>query len=169
MTFDDAYMSLRGEAVTRLRELGVPAIVFTPTDFVGDWNRFDDGTEPREEICDWDTLRELEQNGISVQSHGVSHRAFSTLSAAELTEEAVASRRLLEENLGSPVNLLAYPYGDAGNGTESADVLREAGYRAAFGYGGGAFSVPAEDVYVLPRLAMGPDTDVRAELSSAAA
>lgn len=162
VTFDDAYMSLRADAVDCLRELGVPGVVFTPTGFVGGSNSFDDGTEPRERICDWETLRELEVAGISVQSHGVSHRAFSTLSDDERRTEGTASRQLLEEHVGGPVELFAYPYGDTGE--DPADALRAAGYRAAFTYGGGAFDLPAADPFRLPRLAMGPDTDVLAEL-----
>jgi len=72
---------------------------------------------------------------------------------------------VLEQELGSPVRLLAYPYGDPGD-AEVPDVLRRAGYDAAFVYGGGAFALPASDRYRLPRLAMGPDTMVLEELGS---
>lgn len=42
--------------------------------------------------------------------------------------------------------------------------LQGTGYRAAFLYKGGPVSLPAADPYRLTRLAMGPDTDLRAEL-----
>lgn len=164
VTFDDAYRSLRDEALTQLERLGVPAVVFVPTDFVGGWNRFDHDVEPREQICDWETLRELSIRGISVQSHGATHRTFSDLTPAEQEREARASRELIESELGAPVELLAYPYGDAGSGDGAPERLSAAGYSAAFGYGGGAFSVANADRYRLPRLAMGPDTDIREEL-----
>ena len=165
VTFDDAYRSLREDALECLDRLRLPAVVFAPTDFVGGWNRFDHDTEPREEICEWATLRELARHGVSIQSHGVTHRALSTLPLSEQEREAAASRHLLEKQLGSPVRLFAYPYGDPGDEQRLPGVLRRAGYEAAFGYGGGALRLPADNPYMLPRLAMGPDTDVREELA----
>lgn len=41
-----------------------------------------------------------------------------------------------------------------------------AGYRAACLYGGGPSPIPPADAYFLPRLAMGPDTDLRALLGT---
>jgi peptidoglycan/xylan/chitin deacetylase (PgdA/CDA1 family) len=164
VTFDDAYRSLRDDALQLLEELDLPAVVFAPTGLVGSWNSFDDGNEPREEICDWETLRQLAARGVSVQSHGVTHRAFSSLTVAECEDEATASRRAIEDRLGEAVTLLAYPYGDTRGDEELAVGLARAGYAAAFAYGGGAFELPPADRYKLPRIAMGPDTDLRAEL-----
>jgi peptidoglycan/xylan/chitin deacetylase (PgdA/CDA1 family) len=161
VTFDDAYRSLVGDAAEQLERLGVPGVVFAPTEFVGGWNSFDHEVEPREDICDWDALRELARRGVAVQSHGVSHRDFSTLDPDEQAREAEQSKSVLEQEVGEPVELFAYPYGAAG----SAEVLERAGYRAGFGFGGGAFTLPAENRYLLPRIAMGPDTDLREELS----
>jgi len=164
ITFDDAYRSLRDDALDCLKGLGLPAVVFAPTRFVGGWNEFDHDVEPREEICDWSTLGELARQGVSIQSHGVSHRALSTLSPPDQERETTASKRTLEERLGSPVRLFAYPYGDPGDEEQLSGVLRRAGYEAAFGYGGGALRLPADNPYLLPRLAMGPDTDIPEEL-----
>ena len=166
VTFDDAYRSLRDDTVVQLERLNLSTVVFAPTDFIGGWNRWDHDVEPRAEICDWDSLRELGRHRVSVQSHGVSHRPFSSIPFAEQEREAADSKRILEEGLGSPVDLLAYPYGDAGDGQRLPGALERAGYRAAFRYGGGAFRLPVENPYLLPRLAMGPDTDVREELRS---
>jgi peptidoglycan/xylan/chitin deacetylase (PgdA/CDA1 family) len=165
VTFDDAYRSLRDDALDCLRRLDLPAVVFAPTEFVGGWNSFDHDIEPRAEICDWAALRELAQNGVAIEFHGVTHRSLSTLSLREQEREATDSKRLLEEELGAPVRLLAYPYGDEGDGENLPGALRAAGYEAAFGYGGGAFRLPAEGRYALPRLAMGPDTDIGEELA----
>ena len=45
-------------------------------------------------------------------------------------------------------------------------ALAESGYRAAFGYGGSPFELVGADRYRLARIAMGPDTDLPAELSA---
>src|SRR5712691_269144 len=165
VTFDDGYRSNVQVAIPWLQRFGYPSVVFVPTQFIGAHNAFDDGYEPREAICDWDDLQELERRGCSIQSHSVSHKSLSGLNPAELERELLESKTVLETGLGKSVEVFAYPYGD--EGVEQAlttDVLKQAGYRAACLYGGGPNPVPVADCYRLMRLAMGPDTDLRALL-----
>ena len=165
ITFDDGYRSVRELALPLLERFGYPAVLFIPTDFVGGTNVFD--SEPEELLCDWDELRELVQRRVAVQSHGESHRAFSELEPTERALELERSKAALEAELEQAVELFAYPYGDdAGAPPELREALARTGYRAAFGYGGGTFSIPANDPYRLERLAMGPDTDLRTALES---
>ena len=167
VTFDDGFRSVLEHALPHMRRLGFPGVMFTPTAYVGRTNEFDRETsQPQEPICDWHELRELEQGGVSIQSHSATHPAFSTLSAAELRRELRDSKAALEERLGRAVELLAYPYGDAGVEQPVVEAaLGEAGYRAAFLYGGGPFRLPANSVFRLPRLAMGAETNLEADLS----
>ena len=165
LTFDDGYQSMRRTALPWLVKFGYPAIVFVPTDFIGGHNWFDTDNEPEEVMCDWDDLRELERCGVSVQSHGVSHRAFSELDLAEQKEELMRSKAVLEDGLGKPVNVFAYPYGDGGmTPAVQRNLLMQAGYAASCLYGGGPMRLPIAEPYRLTRLAMGPDTDLLAEL-----
>jgi peptidoglycan/xylan/chitin deacetylase (PgdA/CDA1 family) len=166
ITFDDGYRSLRDAALRCLRASGAPAVLFMPSDFVGRDNHFDQGSEPEEPLCDWSDLKELARCGVSIQSHGASHQAFSELSPGARRDELVRSKAELEAGVGQPVELFAFPYGDDAEGSaEVGSALAQAGYRAAFGYDGGPFSLPAVDPYRLPRVAMGPDTDLRAVLA----
>jgi peptidoglycan/xylan/chitin deacetylase (PgdA/CDA1 family) len=168
VTFDDGLRSVREVALPWLRRFECPAVAFVPTDFIGQASTFD-AQEPVERLLDWDDLRLLQQGGVSVQSHGAAHRAFSWLGPGAQDDELRRSRATLEEGLGTRVELFAYPYGDAGPDPEAmATRLTGAGYRAAFGYGGGPFSPPA-DPWRLPRLAIGPDTDLAAALELGAA
>jgi hypothetical protein len=89
------------------------------------------------------------------------------LDSAKLTFELVESKAMLERELGKRVELLAYPYGDAGGGATAA-LAQQTGYRAAFLFGGGPFTQPARDPFHLPRIAVGPETDLSAELTRAA-
>ncbi|HEX8218482.1 MAG TPA: polysaccharide deacetylase family protein [Chloroflexia bacterium] len=165
ITFDDGYKSLVEVALPHLLRFGYPAALFVPTDFIGGSNLFDAGVEPEEAICGWADLRELTGLGISVQSHGAAHRPFSTLDPAEQRAELERSKAVLEGGLGGTVELFSYPYGDAG---PDADATRKAlaatGYKAACLYGGGPNPLPAPDPYRLTRIAIGPDTDLRALL-----
>jgi hypothetical protein len=64
------------------------------------------------------------------------------------------------------VEVFSYPYGDRGANVEAVQgALRRAGYRAACLYGDGPNLLPVEGPYLLERVAMGPDTDLDAELS----
>jgi peptidoglycan/xylan/chitin deacetylase (PgdA/CDA1 family) len=167
LTFDDGYRSMRALVLPLLQRFHYPAVLFVPTGFVGRSNEFDTGIEPPEPICDWTDLRELSRQGISVQSHGVSHRRISELPWVEVREEIVGSKRELEAGLDRPVEAIAYPYGDAGNEAKKLDFLLEAsGYRAGFLYGGGTLELPGADRFRLTRLAMGPDSDLGALLEA---
>lgn len=168
ITFDDGYRSVHEYALPVLKQLACPALLFVPTDFVGRTNEFDSGVEPVEPMCSWAELQELSRAGIAVQAHGKTHRAFSDISPAERRREVMDSKAVLETRLDGAVDLFAYPYGDDADGAEDVRAaLAESGYRAAFGYGGGPFELVGADRYRLARIAMGPDTDLPAELSAA--
>jgi peptidoglycan/xylan/chitin deacetylase (PgdA/CDA1 family) len=170
LTFDDAFKSLTGSALRVLTRLGYPAAVFVPVGHVGATNAWDaDTAHPTEPLCSWDDLRELERAGISVQSHALSHRRLSTLDRAAREREVEESKATLERELDKPVELLAYPYGDSGPEEDDVGAVAAcAGYRAAFMFGGARFSLPVEDRFHLPRVAVGPDTDLESELGRVA-
>jgi len=164
LTFDDGYRSVREVALPWLERLGFPAVLFVPSDFVGARNTFDQASEPDEPLCDWDDLRALQRAGVAIEAHGASHRAFSEMDAAAQDDELRRSKAALEAGLGTPVEVFAFPYGDAGPDRPGvARRLSAAGYRAACLYGGGPVGWPAE-AYALPRVPVGPDTELAALL-----
>jgi peptidoglycan/xylan/chitin deacetylase (PgdA/CDA1 family) len=165
LTFDDGYLSMRHTALPCLRAFHYPAVLFVPSDFIGKTNAFDEGTEPEEAICDWDDLRDLERQGVAVQSHGASHRAFSQLALAEQVEELRRSKAVLEAGLDKTVEVFSFPYGDCGPDAQAVgETLRRAGYRAGCLYGGGPVDLPVANPYQLARIAIGPDSDLAKEL-----
>jgi peptidoglycan/xylan/chitin deacetylase (PgdA/CDA1 family) len=148
-----------------LSRFGYPAVVFVPSDFIGGRNSFDLGNEPDEPICNWEDLRDLERNRISIQSHGATHRALSPLQQNEQEDELRRSKSVLEASLGTPIEVFSFPYGDGGTDAEAmTNALKRSGYRAACLYGGGPNTIPIADAYRLARVAMGPDTDLKAIL-----
>lgn len=170
ITFDDGCRSLTDGALRILTGLGFPAVVFVPSEYIGQTNSFDAGIEPEEPICGWDDLHRLEKAGVSVQSHSASHPRLSQLDEASQTWELLTSRAALEAGLGRRVTAFAYPFGDSGADVATMDLLmRSAGYDAAFLYGGGVVQPRFADRFHLPRIAMGPDTDLLAELRAAGA
>jgi peptidoglycan/xylan/chitin deacetylase (PgdA/CDA1 family) len=161
ITFDDAYQSITGAALRCLQQSNFPAVLFVVSDYIGKSNAFNGGVEPKEPICTWDDLKLLEQGGISVQSHSASHSKFSRLNITAQRAEIVGSKAVLEAGLSKSMTTFAYPYGDSGSDRSAvAKILRESGYRAAFLYGGGLIDPHEFERFRLPRIAMGPDTDL---------
>src|SRR5260370_42193344 len=61
--------------------------------------------------------------------------------------------------MGQAVTIFSFPYGDDGSDVEAtAAALGQAGYRAAFLYGGGSEPVPPASCYRPSLLAAGADT-----------
>jgi peptidoglycan/xylan/chitin deacetylase (PgdA/CDA1 family) len=162
LTFDDGYRSVLRHALPVLQQFNFKAIVFVPTAAVGRDNYWDTNTrEGVEPICTWDELRALESAGMSVQSHAVTHRTFGELSVPEIDREVRESKQAIERELRKPVELLAYPFDDAGKYPDSTDAaLHRAGYRAAFHFVGGAAPWPAENRFHFTRIPVWPDSDL---------
>jgi len=172
LTFDDGYQSIPTIALPCLQRFGYPAVVFVPTDYIGGTNSFDLDNEPVERICSWDELRRLEAGGVTVQSHGVTHRTFSELSPDDQREEVEHSKSILEQGLQTTVSAFAFPFGDGGASETVTPMVAIAGYRAAFLYGTNSVYLPERlpvcDAYRLDRVAMGRDTDLGGILGEAA-
>jgi peptidoglycan/xylan/chitin deacetylase (PgdA/CDA1 family) len=157
VTFDDAYANLSC-AVPILERLGIRATVFAVSGFTDDGRRFD-VPELADELAahpealatmSWDELRDLAARGFEIGSHTATHPHLPRLSDAELERELVDSRARLEEELGRPCTLLAYPYGE--HDARVHACARRAGYEAAFVLRAGAergnpFAVPRVDLY----------------------
>lgn len=166
ITFDDGCKQFLDVALPALRRFKFPSVHFIPTDYIGKLNSFDAGIEPDEPIFDWADLQEAERWDVSIQSHATSHQAFSELSAQQLEQQLRESKAVLEAGLNKRIDLFAFPQGDEGKDPAVTGLaLKQAGYRAAYLYGGGPVRLPMTSPYRLARLAMGPDTNLEVELS----
>ena len=104
----------------------------------------------------WAEARLLQAAGMSIGSHGHSHRALSGLSEAEQRADLVESRRILQHQLGRDVVALAYPYGWQGTYDDiTTNLAREAGYRLAFTSIEGINRPRASNPHALQRLGVG--------------
>lgn len=167
ITFDDGYKSNLEIALPILQKFSYPAIVFVPTSFIGSYNAFDADIlfEPKEQICTWGELKQLEDNNISVQSHGVTHRHFSKLSGEAQIAEVITSKNILEKGLNKEVSIFSFPYGDDGiDKKEIKNLLINAGYQAACLYGGSIVNLVNADPFRLERVAIGCDTNIETAL-----
>jgi peptidoglycan/xylan/chitin deacetylase (PgdA/CDA1 family) len=124
ITFADNYRGFLEHAWPILSAEKIPVTMFVHTGHVG-------GETGRPKMT-WGELKSLSESPLfSAQSQTVSHPADLTqLGPEDLRREFVDSREALEENLGRPVTMLAYPNGKFSN--QAAELADEAGYVLAF-------------------------------------
>lgn len=131
LTFDDGYRELLADAVPALERRGIPALIFLVSDFAGRENEWELQLPGRRfRHLDWDEVRDLAGRGFTFGSHTCTHRDLRSLPMAAMHTELLASKRAIEEQVGSPVRSLSYPFGLTNSAIERE--ASRAGYRAAF-------------------------------------
>lgn len=114
VTFDDAFRSVRENALPALAEHRVPATIFVPTGYLGrspGW-AMETAGDRAETVMTAEEISDLPDGLIAIGSHTVHHPHLSTLAPEQVTEQLVRSRATLEELLGRTADTLAFPYGD---------------------------------------------------------
>lgn len=134
ITFDDAFVSVRDNALPALAELSLPATIFAPSGKLGsnpDWDMESAYAADRQErVMTAGELRALPPL-IRVGSHSVSHPHMPRLSDDQLAAELRDSKAALADALGCEITSFAYPYGEHDDRVLAA--TRGAGYSHAFG------------------------------------
>jgi peptidoglycan/xylan/chitin deacetylase (PgdA/CDA1 family) len=125
VSFDDGCISVYERAYAIMRELDIPGTVFVTTD-PQSWV-FTLGSNTQRRLTP-EEMRELDANGIAVESHGVSHGAMEAMSREEITRELGDSKRELEEILGREVPYFSVPLN--WYGPRVREVAEAVGYRA---------------------------------------
>ena len=120
ITFDDGYADNYTNAFPILKYYGMRATIFVIPAFVGVYDNY----------LTWDEIREMENGGITIESHTMHHYKLEELADDEIRSELLNSKQILEENLGHPVEFLAYPTGTYN--LHIAGIAKEVGYKGAF-------------------------------------
>ena len=119
ITFDDGYLGNY--------KFGFPILTkyqFTATIFVTVCGI------PEDPYMTWDQLRELSNNGFSIQSHTMTHRALEELNEEDIYYELSESKMIIEKELGKQVDYLSLPFGSGKK--RVFEIAGEVGYRAVF-------------------------------------
>ena len=146
LTFDDGYDDAATQVLPRLAARAQKATFFIISGFCAE-DAADRVTQWRKRFLTWQEVRALQDAGMEIGSHTVSHRKLSGLHKADLWAEIEHSREALEAHLGRPIEFFAYPYNDQMSWVRRA--VEKAGYRGAVvGAQGNT------DVFTLQRLTM---------------
>ncbi len=120
ITFDDGYQDNYDNAYPILKKYNMKATIFVVTGFLGKHKNY----------LTWEEAKELENSGISIESHTLNHKSMTELSDEQLRVELVNSRIDIKEKLGKESYFMAYPTGTYN--LHIANMVKEAGYKGAF-------------------------------------
>ncbi|MBR7024769.1 MAG: polysaccharide deacetylase family protein [Selenomonadaceae bacterium] len=120
ITFDDGYLDNYTNAFPILKKYGLHATIFIIPAFTSVYPGY----------MTWEQLKEMEAGGVTIESHTLTHPKLEELPDDEIRLELLNSKNVLEENLGHPVEFLAYPTGTYN--LHIAGIAQDLGYKGAF-------------------------------------
>ena len=158
ISFDDGYGDNALVAAPILHSRGLPATFFVMTGYIGTQNvaPWDREMSQPPAWMDWDQLRALVAQGFEIGSHTDSHIDMGTADEQTVRAELEVSRGKLQQQLGTPIRLFAYPYGGRENITGPAvEAVRDAGFVCCAGCFGGINPPVGADPFALRRITIG--------------
>jgi peptidoglycan/xylan/chitin deacetylase (PgdA/CDA1 family) len=142
LSFDDGYASVYEVVLPLLEKFEIPATVFVASGFVGQ-----PGHVSRQQL---DVLAASPY--VTVGAHTRTHARLGTLSATDQSSEVTGGKEDLEQMLGQPVSLFAYPFGKRSDvGSAGETISRDARFLAAFSTERGCLSDTCDRFWV-PRV-----------------
>lgn len=149
LTFDDGYQNFYDNAFPELEKRKMTAVSSIIVNFIGKGD-YMTGKE----------IGEVENNGIEIGSHTLSHPDLSKISVNKAHSEIFDSKKALEDIIGKPVISFCYPSGKYNDSV--IENVKSAGYSYAVTTNGGTadFNKP----YELSRHRMNRDSNIKSYL-----
>ena len=119
LSFDDGHASDCELVLPLLQKYNMQATFFITPNLVG-----------KKGYISWNQVRMLQDAGMEIGSHSLSHPYMTTLSTQQLFTELKQSKDQIEQNIGKEIKSFAYPYGDYNK--DVATLVKKVGYKAAF-------------------------------------
>ena len=142
ISIDDADKSFYEIGWPKFKEMGFPVTLFVNTSTIHENNK---------NYLNWDQIRELVNEGVSIGAHSHSHYHMTDLSIDEVRDEIEISNNIFLKELGSIPPLFAFPYGEANE--EIINLLKEYKFKVAFGQHSGVIN-ETSNLYYLPRFSL---------------
>ena len=142
ISIDDADKSFYEVGWPKFKEMGFHVTLFVNTSTIHENNK---------NYLNWDQIRELVNEGVSIGAHSHSHYHMADLSIEEVINEIEISNNIFLKELGSIPPLFAFPYGEANE--EIINLLKEYKFKVAFGQHSGVIN-ETSNLYYLPRFSL---------------
>jgi peptidoglycan/xylan/chitin deacetylase (PgdA/CDA1 family) len=141
LTFDDGYTDFYTQVYPILKQYGFQATVFVSPGRIEEYPHY----------MTWQQLQQLARDdSIEIGSHSLMHDPLNCLSSQEAYQRMKTSKKILEDKIGKPVSVFAYPFGAL-----SADIkgmIPGIGYTVAVGTVQPRGAFPIRDIYNLRRV-----------------
>jgi peptidoglycan/xylan/chitin deacetylase (PgdA/CDA1 family) len=115
LTFDDGWHNQYKYAFPLLKKYHMMATFYVYTNPIG-----------TKHFLTWDELREMRAAGMTIEDHSLSHPIFKGMTLDAVRAEVTDSKKILEQELGTPVVHFASPYGYSS--PEIMKIVGAAGY-----------------------------------------
>lgn len=113
------------------------------------------GLPPKEfSPISWDEALQLDKNGVSIESHTISHPILTNISDENLANELSNSKLVLEEKLQRAVNIFCYPNGNVS--AREQEAVSKAKYHCAVTTEI-RLSNANDNIFLLPRIDAEPE------------
>ena len=142
ISVDDADKSFYEIGWPKFKKNKIPVTLFVNTSTIHKNNK---------NYLNWDQIRELKDEGVSIGAHSHSHYHMSDLSIEEIKNEIETSNNIFLKELGEIPSLFAYPYGEANE--KIINLLKEYKFKVAFGQHSGVIN-ETSNYYYLPRFSL---------------
>jgi peptidoglycan/xylan/chitin deacetylase (PgdA/CDA1 family) len=148
LTFDDGYESVLRIAAPALQRRGMKAVVYALLE-PDEYTRTH--VEGIDRICTHEEIVALQDHGLQIGSHSMTHAILTELPADKLRWEVEASREQLGALIGRPIDHFCIPRG--GVSQQVVDAVRAAGYWSCTGLAKGTARMSG-DWLAAPRIAV---------------
>ncbi len=113
LTFDDGLTSVYEHAFPIMQQYRFTATVFLVSDYMGQKNNWPSQPANMAEfsVMTWAQAQEMQAAGFVFGAHTATHPKLDLISPEAAVAEIVTSKTVVEERLGRPVDLFAFPYG----------------------------------------------------------
>ena len=142
ISIDDADKSFLKYAWPIFKKNKIPVTLFVNTSTIVKNNK---------NYLNWDEIRQLKKEGVTIGGHSHTHSHMTTLSTEEIKKELEISNKIFLKELGEIPNLFAYPYGEADS--RIMQLLKDYKYKVAFGQHSGVIN-ETSNLYYLPRFSL---------------
>ncbi len=156
ITIDDGYVDNLEIAYPVLRRHNLKATIFLISDRLGKANDWATGATKGRPLLNEEQIARLREGPIQLGAHTRTHPRLTEIPDEQVGEEIEGSRAELEQRLGVPINVFAYPFGRYDQ--RAVDAVKSGGLLGA-GTTEPRLVAPSDDPALFPRIEIeGSDT-----------